>query len=226
MTMINLKSRHDGAAIPAFHMPAGGSRKAGLVVAQEIFGVNANIRAVCALFAAQGYEVIAPEFFARIEPGFDAGYDAAGIAKGRAAVEATSWDQVAGDLQAAIDALAGPVFVTGFCWGGTAAWIAACRCTGISAAAGFYGRMIVGLLGEEPKAPVALFYGEKDAHIPAADIAAVRAAHPLVPVHVYPAGHGFFSDRGGDFDEAVRDRAWADAEAFFAESLLPRGLKD
>jgi carboxymethylenebutenolidase len=205
----------DGFALPAYRCAATGPRRGGLVLIQEIFGVNANMRALAERFAGDGFEVLAPAFFARIDPGFDAGYGPEGIAKGRSAVAATPWDQVAADLQAAIDALKPPVYAAGFCWGGTAAWLAACRCNGLAAVAGFYGRSILDLLNEKPRAPIQLHYGERDAHIPLADVARVRAAHPDAPIHLYPAGHGFFSDRGADHDPVQADLAWTRTLAFF-----------
>jgi carboxymethylenebutenolidase len=218
MPWIDLKSCFDGATLPAYAAPAIGSRRGGLLLVQEIFGVNANMRALADRFAADGYDVLAPAFFARIDPAFDAGFDEAGYAKARAAVAASSWAQVAADCQTAIDALAGdggPVYAAGFCWGGTVAWLAACRCTGLAAASGFYGRMIIGLLDETPRAPIALHYGERDPHIPLTDVDQVRAAHPNVPIYLYPAGHGFFSDRGGDHDPVQADLAWARTRALF-----------
>jgi carboxymethylenebutenolidase len=202
--------------IGALSARARGRRKGGLMLVQEIFGLNANMRALASRFGEEGYDVLAPSFFDRIERDFVASYAPEGVAKGLEAVKATGWDQVATDCQAAIDLLEGPVFVTGFCWGGTVAWLAACRCTGVAASVGFYGRLINTLLSETPKAPVALHYGERDASIPLSAVAEVRAAHPGVPVRVWPAGHGFFSDRGHDHDPRVAAEAWAEAEAFFA----------
>lgn len=202
--------------VGALRARARGVRKGGLVLAQEIFGLNANMRALASRFGEEGYDVIAPSFFDRIERDFVAGYGPDGVAKGLAAVRATPWPQVAADCQAAIDLLEAPAFVTGFCWGGTVAWLAACRCSGVAASVGFYGRLINTLLDETPAAPVALHYGAHDASIPPAMVDAVRAAHPEVPVTVWPAGHGFFSDRGHDHDPAVAAEAWAEAEAFFA----------
>jgi carboxymethylenebutenolidase len=219
MDMITL-----GNALPALHAPARGPHfRGGLVVAQEIFGLNANIHALCERFAGDGFDVLAPAYFHSVEPGFHAGYDPDGVQKGLAAVRATPWDQVAGDTQAAIDWLAdrtgaGPVFVTGFCWGGTVAWLAACRCTGIQAASGFYGRLINTLINETPRVPIALHYGERDAGIPLSMVEEVRAAHPGVPIHLYPAGHGFFSDRGHDHAPDQADLAWARTLALFART--------
>jgi carboxymethylenebutenolidase len=218
MPMIDLTSGLDGARLPSFHAPAIGVRRGGLVLVQEIFGVNANIRALADGFAGDGYEVLAPAFFARIDPDFDAGFDAEGMARGRAAVQATPWDQVAADSQTAIDVLrarGGPVYIAGFCWGGTVAWLAACRCEGLVAASGFYGRMIIGLLDETPRIPIELHYGERDAHIPMSDVERVRTAYPDAPIWLYPAGHGFFYDRSGDHDPVQADLAWARTRTLF-----------
>lgn len=205
--------------IGALHCPATAPRRAGLVVAQEIFGINANIAALAARFAGEGFEVLAPDYFGRIEPGFAAGYDGEGVQRGLAAVRATPWEQVTADTQAAIDLLAGqggPVFVTGFCWGGTVSWLAAQRCQGLAAASGFYGRLINTLLDAPPAAPVQLHYGDRDSSISAEMVAQVRAAFPAVPVHVWAAGHGFLSDRGHDHDPEVAAAAWKSTLDFFA----------
>lgn len=137
--MTTLTSAHDGFTLTAHRVAAVGPRRGGVVVIQEIFGVSDHVRERCATFAAAGYDAIAPSLFDRIEPGFTAGLDAAGFAKGRDAVAASPWPQVIADVQAAIDALAPPVFITGFCYGGAVAWLAAARCTGLAAASGFYG---------------------------------------------------------------------------------------
>jgi carboxymethylenebutenolidase len=197
----------------------GGVARGGLIVAQEIFGLNANIRALCRRFADDGFEVIAPAYFNHIEPGFTAGYDPDGIQRGLSAVRATPWDRVVADTQAAVDTLRAAgnarVYVTGFCWGGTVAWLAACRVEGVTAASGFYGRLINTLLDEAPKVPIELHYGDADPGIPLSMVDEVRTAHPDVPIHVYPAGHGFFSDRGHDHDPAQADVAWARTLALF-----------
>src|SRR5207248_552420 len=112
----------------------------------------------------------------------------------------TPWDQVAGDLQAAIEAFKPPVFVTGFCWGGAAAWLAACRCEGLAAAACFYGRRISELKDETPKVPTILHFGKTDASIPMERIDETRERHPELPIFLYDAGHGFVSDRRRDYD--------------------------
>jgi carboxymethylenebutenolidase len=197
---IKLKSRFDGFEFSAYRAAPRDARRGGLVLAQEIFGVTDHIRELCEGFAEDGYEVIAPSFYDRLEPGFEADYAPEDRQKGLRYSETTPWDQVAGDLQAAVDALAPPVFVTGFCWGGTAAWLAACRCEGVAAAAGFYGRRISELIDERPKVPAILHFGKKDASIPTERVEAIAERHPDVPIYLYDAGHGFVSDRQADYD--------------------------
>ena len=197
---ISLKSRFDGFELSAYRAPPTDARRGGLVLVQEIFGVTGHIRELCDGFAEDGYEVIAPSFYDRMEPGFQTDFVPEGVEKGKALSEAASWDQVQGDLQAAIDALAGPVFVTGYCWGGAAAWLAACRCEGLAAAACFYGRRISELKDETPKVPTILHFGKTDATIPPEKVEEVAARHPDLPIYLYDAGHGFVSDRRRDYD--------------------------
>ena len=196
---VRLTSSLDGFVIDAYRAVPPDARRGGLVLVQEIFGVTDHIRELADGYAADGYETLAPSFFDRRAPGFQAGYDAEGIAKGRDLSEATAWDEVAADLQAAIDALAPPVFVVGYCWGGTAAWLAACRCDGLAGASAFYGRRIPELLSETPKVPIILHFGRDDASIPPAVVEAIAAAHEDLPIHIYDAGHGFVSDRRADY---------------------------
>ncbi|MES1201584.1 MAG: dienelactone hydrolase family protein [Pseudomonadota bacterium] len=211
--MSELKSEHITSALDGFALSAvraASTRSAplgGVVVVQEIFGVSAQIREICGFFADAGYDALAPSFFDRVERGFSAGVDGEGFAKGVAAVRASSWDQVAGDIQAAIDALPQPCFITGFCWGGTATWLAAARCTGLTAASSFYGRMIVDLLDDAPRIPIQFHYGARDANIPEDNRAKVQAAAPNAPLYLYDAGHGFCRRGGRDFDEASCDLA-------------------
>jgi carboxymethylenebutenolidase len=197
---IRLVSAFDGFEFAAYHTAPEDARHGGLVLIHEIFGVTDHIRELCDGYAADGYEVIAPSFYDRLEPGFEAGYDPESLAKGLRYSQATPWDQVAGDIQAAVAALRPPVNVVGYCWGGTAAWLAVCRCEGVAAASSFYGRRIPELLGETPRCPTILHFGRTDASIPPEVVEQIRAAHPDVPVHVYDAGHGFVSDRRADHD--------------------------
>jgi carboxymethylenebutenolidase len=198
---IRLASRFDGFELDAYHVKPDDARRGGLLLIQEIFGVTEHIRELCDGYAADGYEVIAPAFYDRLERGFACDYSEASIALGVKYSQATPWDQVAGDAQAALDALSGPKFVTGYCWGGAATWLVACRCEGVDAAACFYGRRISELVDETPRCPTILHFGKTDASIPMERVGEIREKHPDVPIYLYDAGHGFVSDRRRDYHE-------------------------
>jgi carboxymethylenebutenolidase len=197
---IRLTSAKDGFEFGAYHVAPDDARRGGLVLIQEIFGVTEHIRELCDGFAEQGYEVIAPSLYDRLEPDFEAGYATEVMAKAVRFSQETPWDQVEGDLNAAIEALQGSVFVTGFCWGGTASWLAACRCPGVAAASCFYGRRIPELLAEAPRCPTILHFGKTDASIPMTVVDQIAETYPDLPIHLYDAGHGFVSDRSRDHD--------------------------
>ena len=217
---MQLKSGHDGFELGAYHAAARGERRGSVVVIQEIFGVSEHIRERCDMYAAAGYDAIAPSLFDRIERDFQAELTPEGSVKGRAAYQATPWAQVVADLQAAIDAMAPPVFVTGFCWGGAATWLAAQRCRGLTAASGFYGRMINELLDEPPRIPIILHYGTRDPSITPAMVDEVRARYPDVPVYLYDATHGFCRTPANPeiYDAASCATATERTLAFFAAS--------
>ncbi len=198
---IRLTSPLDGFAFDAYRAVPDDARRGGLLLIQEIFGVTDHIRELADGFAADGYEVIAPAFYDRLERGFEADYSQPSIQKGVQYSSATPWDQVAADAQAALDALEGPRFVTGYCWGGAATWLVACRCEGVSAAAAFYGRRISELVDETPRCPTILHFGKTDASIPMEKVEEIRARHPDLPIYLYDAGHGFVSDRRSDYHE-------------------------
>jgi carboxymethylenebutenolidase len=122
-----LKSAIDGFELSALSARPAGKPIGGVVVLQEIFGLTAHIGESCALFADAGYAALAPGLFDRVEHGFHAEHDQDGIAKGVKAVMSSPWPQVVADVQAAIDALPKPCYVTGFCYGGAATWMAAAK---------------------------------------------------------------------------------------------------
>mgnify|MGYP001298726009 CR=1 FL=1 len=186
--------------------PAG-TPKGGVVVAQEIFGVNAHIRSVVERFAEAGYVAIAPAFFDRLEQDVELDYDAAGIARGRALIDELGLDRAVADSVAAAEAIrsAGRIGVVGFCWGGTVALLAALR-HGLPAVS-YYGARNVAHLAATP-VPLQFHFGERDASIPAEAVQRHREQLPHAEVHVYPAGHGFHCDQRADFDAASAALAW------------------
>jgi carboxymethylenebutenolidase len=204
---IEIASRLDGFRLQALSARHEREAIGGVVVIQEIFGLTEHIGEMCGVFADAGYAVLAPSLFDRVERGFHAEHDQAGIQKGIGAVMATPWAQVVADVQAAIDALPQPCYVTGFCYGGAVSWAAAAQCTGLKAASCFYGRLIANMLDQKPKIPVMLHYGAHDASIPPENVESVSLAAPDSPLYLYDAGHGFCRAGSSDYNAAARDLA-------------------
>jgi carboxymethylenebutenolidase len=217
---ITLKAS-DGHEFAAYDAPTNGEAKGQLVVIQEIFGVNSHIREVCDSFAAKGYRAVAPAMFDRVQRGVELGYQPADIETGRGIMMKMDWEASLRDVQAAIDHVkdAGRVGVVGYCWGGSMTWLAACRLK-IDAAVGYYGGKVVDFVGESPKCPTMLHFGEKDATIPMEAVDKIKAAHGKLPIYVYPgAGHGFSCDHRGSFDAKAHELALSRTMEFFGKNL-------
>jgi carboxymethylenebutenolidase len=198
---ITLKAS-DGFELGAWRADPAGTPRGGLVVIQEIMGVNHHIRAVADLYASHGYLAVAPALFDRIEPGFDVGYDPASIQRGTAMAGKLDRDKTLLDVAAAIERVkrAGKVGIVGYCMGGTVAYRAACRLPGLAAASCYYGGGVLAMKDQSPRMPTILHFGAKDAHIPIAGVKEFEAAHPDLAVYVYEAGHGFNCDERGSYD--------------------------
>ncbi len=182
-----------GDEIGAWHVKAKGTRIGGLILVQEIFGLTENIRQICASYAEEGYEVVAPSLFDRLEKNFQGDYSPQQIARAQELAQQNGVDNAVADVQACIDFLKPPVFLTGYCYGGSVVWASACRCRGLTAAVSYYGRLIIDHVNEQPKVPTILHFGETDDTIPMDNVRQIEAAHPDMEVYIYPAGHGFNS---------------------------------
>jgi carboxymethylenebutenolidase len=194
----------DGVKLSAYRADPSGRPRGGLVVAQEIFGINSHIRNVCDGFAADGYLTIAPALFDRYQRGFEVGYTPDDIAKGRELKMKAGIDAALKDVAAARDliASAGKVAIVGYCWGGYVAWMAACRLTGFACAIPYYGGGMLEAIGEHPKCAVIAHFGERDSGIPIEGVRKFAAAHPEIQVYTYAADHGFNCDQRGSYDGA------------------------
>ena len=210
--MIKIKSTaEDGFEVPAYHAAPTGPRKGGVIVIQEIFGIDEHVRRDVDRWASLGFEAVGPSLYERREAGFTAGHDEAGIRAGIAHAMATPREQVLADLGGCRDFLAprGKVTVVGYCYGGSFAWIAAGELDGLAAASSYYGSMVQANAALAPKCPTIVHLGRLDAGIPADDVkAAVEAANPNVPVHIYDdAGHGFNNEDPGRHSAASAELA-------------------
>lgn len=212
----------DGHSLDAYRAdPPEGPTSVGLVVVQEIFGVNRHIRSVCEGFAREGYHVIAPALFDRAEANVELDYTPESTPRGRALRAQIGWDAPLLDIDAAIATLrrsCGSVGAVGFCWGGSLAFLAAARLD-VNAAVAYYGGQIVQFLGEALQRPVMMHFGVSDPLIVEADRAKIRAAYPDAIIHEYPSGHGFNCDEREGFDASCAALARERTIAFLADHL-------
>lgn len=197
----------------AFDTPAGSigawradpvsAPRGGIVVVQEIFGVNPHVRSVANRYAGAGYVALAPAFFDPVERGVELDYDAAGMARGRELVAALGMERAVQVLAAAADLLRAEglkVGVVGFCWGGTVALLGNTR-LGLPASS-YYGARNLPFLDEPLRAPMQFHFGEEDPSIPSDTVAAHRERQPSAEVFTYPGtGHAF----NREVDPAVYD---------------------
>jgi carboxymethylenebutenolidase len=216
----------DGQAIPAYVAQPQGKAKGGIVVIQEIFGVNAHIRAVADGYAEQGYLAVAPATFHRVKPNVELGYEADDMAAGMAlktATEALPAPGVMQDIQAAIlhAAQAGKVGIVGYCYGGLLTWRAACALEGLSAAVPYYGGGVTTPeeIARQPRCPVLAHFGDQDHWISLESVEAFKKAHPEVEVHLYHANHGFNCDHRASYNAEAAKLARERTLAFFARHV-------
>ena len=219
---INLTAK-DGFQSSAYRAMPEGTPKGGIMVIQEIFGVNQHIREVADGYAAAGYVAIAPAIFDRAERGVELDYDqegitaGAGIARGKLKMAETLLD-----LEATVTELSqyGKVGAVGYCFGGMLAYLCAgAKDSGLSCAVGYYGGGIAASLEQRPVVPLMLHFGELDAHIPMSDVDKIRAALPEVPVYSYDADHGFNCNLRGSFNAPAAELALQRSLDFFAGNI-------
>jgi carboxymethylenebutenolidase len=202
----------DGFQFSAYHEQAFTPHKGGVIVIQEIFGIDRHVRADVERWAKMGYEALAPALFDREQRDFHAEHDDAGIKAGIEKARATPLEQALGDIAACRDFLAkhgGKVHVVGYCYGGSLAWLAACRLDGLASASSYYGSMVKQFAAETPKAPVIVHLGRTDPGINADEVEAeVHKHHPDLPVYIYEgAGHGFNNESPERYNAEAADLA-------------------
>ena len=201
---IKIRSKGDGAEIGALHVQPKGPRKGGVIVLQEIFGLDAPMVRDTERWGELGFEALAPSLFDRQEPGFVAAHDPDGFARGRAYMQANGLDNPIDDIAACIDFLKsrGPVFLVGYCYGGSLTWLASAKLDGLAAASSYYGGLVLANTDATPLCPLILHFGAEDSHIPVDKVKDFAAARPELPVHLYEAGHGFNNADGAAADLA------------------------
>src|ERR1700674_2937983 len=213
----------DKFQLGAYRADPSGPAKGGVVVIQEIFGVNHHIRAVCDRLASEGYAAVAPALFDRQVKNFECGYTPDEIADARKFVANPDGGAMLKDPQAAIDELkgSGPIAIMGFCMGGTIAFLSAAKLNGLSAAVCYYGGQIAKNADEKPKVPTMMHFGEKDASIPMSDVDLIKQKRGAdSEIHVYAdAAHGFHCDERGSFHDPSAKLAWQRSLEFLKKQM-------
>jgi carboxymethylenebutenolidase len=212
----------DGHQVHAY-LHAVPSAPAGVVVLQEIFGVNHHIRSVVDRFAAEGFTAIAPALFDRTKRGVELAYDEHGMTEGKKLAYGLPPEKILLDIQAAIEKVRGQVAggkvgVVGYCFGGSYAWLSATRLRP-EAASCYYGKLVAEFASETPHCPVIMHFGLEDKSITPEDIKKIVIAHPEIPIHLYQAGHGFSCDERESFAPEASALAFARTIALFREHL-------
>jgi carboxymethylenebutenolidase len=196
---------------------------AGLVVIQEIFGVNRHIRSIVDGYAKDGFLAVAPALFDRVERGVELTYEGPDSQKGVALMQKLDLSESLSDVDAALAFVRQQTGkrsgVIGYCFGGLLAWLSAARLTP-DAAVGYYAGRIGNFATESPKVPVQLHFGKLDTHIPAEQVEKVHSAHPEVEINWYEgAGHGFNCDMRASYNAEAAKLARGRALAFLKQHL-------
>lgn len=215
-------SASDGHNFSAYVAEPSGKPKGAIVLVMEIFGVNSHIRGVADRYAADGYRVIAPAFFDRVQRGLDVGYTGEDLELARGLMQKMNFNDAIKDVEAAKARVAdaGKVAIIGYCWGGATSFKAACNVDGLACAVAYYGGAIPGMADEQPKCPVMFHWGETDASIPMEKAKEVAGKHPKQTHHFYPdAGHGFNCDQRGSFNAEAADLALSRTREFLQKHV-------
>ncbi|MEO6396627.1 MAG: dienelactone hydrolase family protein [Devosia sp.] len=213
----------DGFVLNAYRTRPEGIPRGGVVVIQEVWGVNHWISTVTDRWAKHGFLAIAPSMFDRVSFDYRSeDYGPGGMARMGEIMKTFSQDKALLDVEAAVKSAAegGKVGIMGYCFGGAVSWRAAHAGLGLSAASGYYGGGIPNYIDLAPKIPIEMHYGDKDTGIPLEQVEQLRARYPDAGIYVYPAGHGFCNaDRPERFDEASCKKASARSLEFFRKHL-------
>ena len=211
--MIEIRATDSNATFSGYlALPASG-KGPGVVIGQEIFGINANMRAVADFYAEEGYVALVPDLFWRLQPGIDLGYTEADFARAIGLFQRLDVDKAVTDIDASFTALralpevegAGLGYV-GFCMGGKLAWLTATR-TDVACAVGYYGMGIEHLLHESEnlKGRLVLHFAENDGYCDAsarAQISQHLAANDKAEIYVYPGvDHAFARAGSSHYDK-------------------------
>jgi carboxymethylenebutenolidase len=210
-----------------------GRKGPGILLCQEIFGINDHIREIADQYAEEGYFVLAPDLFHRLEPNVELGYGEEDFKKAFDLYQRFDEDKAAKDIKSAVGVLRkvkgcnGKVAALGYCLGGKLAYLAASR-SGVDAAIGYYGIGIENKLGEAKKikVPLLLHFAGNDRFVPPSAVAKIRkglAKLPEFESYLYPGtDHAFNCKERPSYDRPASGMAYSRSIAFLRRHLGPR----
>lgn len=236
-----VKVNNGELAIDAYlAVPESSEKLPGIIVIQEIFGVNEHIRDITERLARSGYVAIAPAIYQRQAPGFEVGYTAADTEIGRKYKNQTKATELLGDIQATINYLYSlpqvkpeGVGTIGFCFGGHVVYLAA-TLPEIKATASFYGAGIVNSCPGESEPTIThtkditgtiyTFFGTEDPLIPNEQVDTIATAleENQIDHQVWRytgATHGFMCDRRDSYSPEAAKDAWQKVLDLFSQKL-------
>jgi carboxymethylenebutenolidase len=189
----------DSHVLSAYVTRPAGTPRGGMLVASELFGVTPHIREVADSYAQDGYLVICPQFYDRYRRDSVFTYDQTGLEGARELLKVLDFDKVMVDCRGAVAWLQAEsvarIGMTGYCSGGTSAWLASEKVAGLACSVAYYGSLIPGRLEIRPAVPVMTHWGASDHTLPIEEVHAFERAHPEVQSFIYDTGHGFNCDR-------------------------------
>ncbi len=213
----------DGHSFSAYRSDPTGNIKGGLVVIQEIFGVNGHMRDVTDRFATAGYVSVCPAILDRTQRDVELGYTPEDIDKAKALRANVSYEDALRDISACRDLLTKEglsVGVVGYCWGGSLSWAAATQLDGFKVAVSYYGGDVPNMADAKPKCPVMFHFGSEDQGIPLDKVEIVKQKQPDSPLYIYQgAGHGFSCDARGSFHPESAQLAGERTAEFIANNI-------
>ena len=223
----------DGRELGAYlAVPRAGSGP-GIVLLHTAFGLDRHMRDMAGLYAEEGYVVICPDLYWRIEPGLDLGQDEAGRQRMLGLYQKFDHAAALDDIARSVSALrarsecTGKVAAMGFCLGGGLAYHAAAQ-SSVDCAVAYYGAGIDAEpdLANRITCPLVLHFAENDDFVPAAAVARVKEAfarRPDIQIYTYPGTkHGFNRPDGGDYDKPAARLAHSRSIALLRRVIGPR----
>ena len=207
--LINLTTI-DSHTLPVYiSSPTQKNKDQAIIILQEVFGVNHHIRKVCDEYTELGYYVLSPVLFERIDKDIQFNYSLEELTKGRELRTKLGLEKPLIDIETCLIYAKknySKVGVLGYCWGGSLAWVCACKLN-FDWAVSYYGAQIIDFINEKPKIPTLLHFGEEDKFIKQSDISKIQKLHPSVELIKYKAGHGFNCNEREDYNKICAENA-------------------